>query len=202
MSHPPSVTVITPTWNRHDLLLNRCIPSVRWQTYQRFEHIVVSDGPDAVLRDALGNTPDVRYMELPEHAGDVLYGSQARRAAQAVTSGELIAHLDDDNAWRPLHLELLIARLEETGADFVYSQMKRYPFEDIVGSSPPRHGNIDTSLIVHRRELLSLADWTPHPLRQDPDWELVEKWMASGATWAFVPEITCDYYLKGAPCPE
>ena len=47
----PLVSVITPTWQRADLLVNRCIPSVQAQDYPVVEHIIVSDGPDQLLRD-------------------------------------------------------------------------------------------------------------------------------------------------------
>lgn len=50
---PPLVSVITPTWNRHDLLLTRCLPSVQAQDYPAVEHVIISDGPDEDLRDFL-----------------------------------------------------------------------------------------------------------------------------------------------------
>lgn len=194
----PFVSVITPTWNRHQLLLGRCIPSVSQQTYTNWEHIVVSDGPDFELARILDSPSSRRtYASMSWHDQNVLWGSRARIHGQGVALGEVIAHLDDDNAWRPEHLELLVAKLVATGADFVYSRMVRHPAGDEIGLPPPRYAQIDTSLIVHRRELLNLANWTPSPTRLDPDWELVEKWLAGGATWAFVPAITCDYYTNG-----
>ena len=27
------------------------------------------------------------------------------------------------------------------------------------------------------------------------DWDLVRRWLEAGATWAFVPEVTLDYYV-------
>jgi hypothetical protein len=45
----PQVTIVTPTWQRHDLLLNRAIPSVQAQGYPGVEHLVISDGPDPPL---------------------------------------------------------------------------------------------------------------------------------------------------------
>jgi hypothetical protein len=29
------------------------------------------------------------------------------------------------------------------------------------------------------------------------DWDLVSRWMAGGATWVHVPQVTCDYYFHG-----
>ena len=47
----PLVSVITPTWQRHALLLDRCIPSVAAQDYPNVDHVVVSDGPDPALAE-------------------------------------------------------------------------------------------------------------------------------------------------------
>ena len=60
----PTVSVITPTWQRHDLLLNRCVPSVAAQDHPAVEHVIVSDGPDPDLRGKLAGLPGVRFEEL------------------------------------------------------------------------------------------------------------------------------------------
>ncbi len=131
------VSVITPTWNRHDLLLNRCIPSVEAQTYPDIEHIIVSDGPD------------------PDLLGD---------------------------------------------RDFSYSQMLRHytnGHSDILGTLHPYYGGIDTSMVLHRRELLEKATWrVDYPVFGAPDWDLIDRWLQAGTTWSFVDEITVDYYMK------
>ena len=53
---------------------------------------------------------------------------------------------------------------------------------------------IDTSLIVHRRELLERGTWEQS--MPTIDWDLVERWLAAGATWSFVPHVTMDYYFS------
>jgi glycosyltransferase involved in cell wall biosynthesis len=171
---------------------------VNRQTYTNWEHIVISDGPDEELGRILNYDPIRVFDSMASHDPNVLWGNRARIHGQKLAIGAVIAHLDDDNAWRPEHLEVLVDKLIRTGADFVYSRMVRHPAGDEIGLPPPRYGQIDTSLIVHRRELLDLANWIPHPTRLDPDWELVERWLNAGATWAFVPQITVDYFTNGA----
>src|SRR5215467_7162311 len=129
-----SVSVITPTWQRRDLLLNRCMPSVVNQTIDRIvEHIIVSDGPDPDLAD-LG-----WFIELLEHdPHPANYGSMARNRGLELAVGDYIAYLDDDNAWRPNHLELLVGALEANPeADFAYSQLQTHPQGLVIGSEPP-----------------------------------------------------------------
>ncbi|MDQ2876669.1 MAG: glycosyltransferase family 2 protein [Actinomycetota bacterium] len=45
----PVVSILTPTWQRHETLFERCIPSVLAQAWPDIEHVIVSDGPDDAL---------------------------------------------------------------------------------------------------------------------------------------------------------
>jgi Glycosyl transferase family 2 len=187
----PSVSVVTPTWQRKFLLTRRCIPSVRAQSYAGpVRHVIVSDGPD----EALAGIPDVTF--LPAHVPAPGRGVLARRHGADLADGDLVAYLDDDNAWRQGHLDLLAAALDDTGAGFAYSRaLCTGPGGCwIVGEDPPSAGQVDTSLIVHRRELLDVASW--QPAEGPADWDLVSRWISAGVTWAHVPVITLDYFAR------
>ena len=187
----PRITVVTPTWQRQELLVNRCIPSVRAQQYPgEVEHIIVCDGPDPGLPALDG------LLMLTEHQTHGRRGLRARQYGARAASGDVLAYLDDDNAWRPQHLAALTRALLDSGADFAYSRALCHSdsLNYSIGTWPPVFAQIDTSVIVHRRELLDVADW-----RQSPgpsDWDLVSRWLTRGAKWAFVPEVTLDYYLR------
>lgn len=190
------VSVITPTWQRHDLLLNRCIPSVRAQTFPKIQHVVVSDGPDPDLD--LG--PSVVFDQLPDHPeGPTDYGSRARNRGLELASGDYIAYLDDDNAYRPDHVERLVAALDENpDADFAFSMLLTTTGH-LIGSPPPNYGAIDTSLIMHRAGVPQRLGWwpEPHELADDkhaPDWGVVKRWLDAGAKWVHVPFLTVDYW--------
>lgn len=192
----PGVSVITPTWQRNVLLLNRAVPSVRAQTYRgEIEHIIVSDGPDPALAAQLPG-----LHELPAHQPMRNRGLVPRLYGVVQARHDIIAYLDDDNAWRPEHLELLVRALVTTGASFAYSRALCHDRERAVrytiGTPVPELAQIDTSLIVHRRELLRTATW--NLCDRPADWDLVSRWMAGGASWVFVPDITLDYYLRPA----
>jgi hypothetical protein len=192
----PGVSVVTPTWKRNVLLLNRAIPSVRAQTYPgEIEHIIVSDGPDPPLAAQLPG-----LHELPAHQDMRNRGLIPRLYGVVQARHGIIAYLDDDNAWRPEHLELLVRALISSGADFAYSRALCHDRDrDVrytIGTPVPGLAQIDTSLIVHRRELLRVATW--NLCDRPADWDLVSRWMEAGASWAFVPDITLDYYLRPA----
>lgn len=190
------VAVITPTWGaaRHEVLLERCIPSVARQTFTDLEHLVVSDGPDPALSHLLTDS-GVRYAEVAEHVEPHSWGASARNLGLTFTGAEYIAYLDSDNAYRPQHLAHLVDALDRNPrADFAYSRMLMVATNVEVGGDPPSLGRIDSSLIVHRREAVEwYGDWPELPV-YSIDWELISSWLIKGASWAFVPEVTVDYY--------
>lgn len=204
------VSVITPTWQRHDVLISRCVPSVFQQNFAAVEHVVVSDGPDRDLEQLLATdlwrrprkTRPLVVDTLSKHLdGPIDYGSRARNRGLELASGQYVAYLDDDNAHRPWHLRNLVALLERTGADFAYSQMHVHwdGGDYTIGAEPPAYGQIDTSLLIHRAGIPQKYGMWPLPGeiagdKHAPDWGVVERWLQAGATWAHLPQVTVDYY--------
>ena len=194
----PLVTVVTPTWQRRETVLARCVPSVLAQDYPHVEHVVVSDGPDPELEALAADVASdrVRFEFLPEHDPAARWGHWARLRGIGLAKGDIIAYLDDDNAFRPDHLSAIVGKMLAEDADFGYSiglfQGRGQPYP--VGAAPPSYGQIDTSLIVHRRELLERGTWEQS--MPTIDWDLVERWLAAGARWSFVPHVTMDYYFS------
>jgi len=187
----PLVSVITATWQRHDLLLNRCIPSIAAQDYPGIiEHIVVSDGPDPQLAARL---PSI--IELPAHTPS-RFGHHARVKGIGVASGEFLAYLDDDDSWRPAHIRLLMEALQaDPQAGFAYSRTivhtARGPVR--IGDGPLAHGRITPgSGMLHRRDILATATWQDES--GAPDWDLVRRWAQAGIPYISVDAETVDYY--------
>ena len=190
----PLITVVTPTWDRHASLINRCIPSVQAQDYPDIEHIIVSDGPDNAL-EKLSWTfpPNVGYHWLPEHTPENgRWGTKARLYGIEQARGDYIAYLDDDDELYPGHVTALSELLQQSPeAGFSYSRIMIHEvYGDVVsGWDPPCWGQISTSSIMHRKEILEHGTW-----RDDGqgtiDWDIVERWMAAGVQWRFYPEVT------------
>ena len=165
----------------------------------------MSDGPDPVLREtspavsqACGSAVTRCGSRNSRSSPDAQWGHHARLHGIDLAKGEYIAYLDDDNSWHPDHVRLLVAALEETGADFAYPLMAVHGRgEYVIGADPPAEGHIDTSMIVHRRELLDVATWRWFPGIKTIDWDLVSRWVAGGASWVRVNAVTCDYYFHG-----
>jgi Glycosyl transferase family 2 len=205
----PLVSVITPTWRRGDLLMERCYPSVYGQTYLGVEHVIVSDGPDPGLRErfnALAKKPPVPlvaervrplwFLELAEHSPERHWGHLARLYGLTIAEGELITYCDDDDALRAEHCALLAqALIDDPGAGFAVSRMMtRGPTygQAVIGWGPLGCGNIGSPMIMHRREILEHGTWGP--ASSSEDWDMVERWLKAGIRCADVPEVTADVW--------
>jgi len=91
------VTVIIPTFNRAHLV-GRAVSSVLFQTYKRYEILVVDDGstdftPDVVLQ--FGSR--IKYLPLGSNLGI----SAARNAGIRMSTAPFVAFLDSDDYWLP-----------------------------------------------------------------------------------------------------
>lgn len=197
----PRVTVVTPTWQRHDLLLNRCIPSVQAQDYPSVEHLIISDGPDGALATRmitpwLHGWDRVWYRELPEHdTSELHYGHHARAYGCEIAQGAYITYCDDDDSLRPEHCRLLAAALDANPeAGFAVSMMVSHgPHgESVIGAGPLAAGNVGTPMIMHRRGILDVATWDHTSSFED--WELVWAWMQAGISHVRVDQETSDVW--------
>ncbi|HEY0283341.1 MAG TPA: glycosyltransferase family A protein [Rhizomicrobium sp.] len=100
-----AVSIITPTKNRLALLC-RTMDSVRQQSFQAWEHIVVDDGSDdgteeEVTRRAAAD-PRVRYIR---RTGAKSGANVCRNIGIRESRGDLIVFLDSDDLLRPKCLE-------------------------------------------------------------------------------------------------
>ncbi len=183
-----AVTVVIPTLASRRELLQRALDSVYAQSYRDFDIMVVPDGPTPVGWHY--TYPDdiiPKTLPLGRRWGGL--GERNRLVAGLLTQTDYIAYLDDDNWWTPDHLSSLMAAIDDK--DFAYTQVDWCGIR-IVGDGEPRTNHIDASAILHRTELLSVACWNPED-GYSSDGAIVERWIARGATFAFVPKVTVLY---------
>jgi glycosyltransferase involved in cell wall biosynthesis len=112
----PEISVILPTRLRPKLF-RRALESLLNQSYSDYEIIVVDDNPQD---SRLEKFPELADM-LSDKKVRVVVDPMPKNAARArnlglnAASGEWIAYLDDDDAYRPKKLELQLARAKQTG---------------------------------------------------------------------------------------
>ena len=112
------VSVIIAAYNVR-ALIGRALESVRNQTCQDWEIVVVddasTDGTPLLVHSLAEIDARIRLVCLERNQGPAV----ARNRGIAEARGEWVAVLDADDAWRPQRLERLLAVATETGANYV-----------------------------------------------------------------------------------
>lgn len=113
-----SVTVVIPYYNASDTL-SRALTSIYGQTVPVLEVVVVDDASNAeegfAAQKIAEHFPSVKYIRLDVNGGP----SIARNRGVSESLGEYIAFLDSDDYWLPSKLEVCLAKMDESGADFI-----------------------------------------------------------------------------------
>lgn len=113
-----SVTVVTATYNRADVL-QRAIRAVQDQSWAPLEHLVVDDGStdntSELLQELCREIPHLRYVRQKRQGAGV-----ARNQGIEAAAGSVIAFLDSDDIWLPRKLERQVRFMEDKEAVFTY----------------------------------------------------------------------------------
>lgn len=113
------VSVIIPAYNSGKFLMET-INSVRAQTYQNWETIIVddcsTDNTHSVVNKLMKDDSRIRYCRLEKHSG----AAEARNKALRMAQGRWIAFLDSDDLWLPEKLEHQLGFMKKYGYAFSY----------------------------------------------------------------------------------
>lgn len=190
------VSIILPTHNRAGMI-GRAIASVLRQTYPHWELIVVDDAStdDTALVASRFGDPRILYVALPVNCG---HPSRPRNIGWMLARGLYIAYIDDDNAWRPNHLERLVgacaAYPEAAGA---YGGRCNHAPDGTTENIVDPQRTIDTGDGLHRRDLIAFMPemWTEiNFTNEDIEfWSRLRERHPVGLVW--VPEVLSDYYI-------
>ena len=117
----PLVTVITPTTGAP--YLRQAIESVKNQTYDNIQHLVVVDGQQKG-RVIAREYPHIDLIDLPYPTGtDRFNGHRIYGASVYLAKGDLVCFLDEDNYFDPNHIESLVKVMEKPN-DWAFSLRK------------------------------------------------------------------------------
>jgi len=203
----PLVSIIIPAYNAEQTL-TETLESVRQQTFQSWEVIVVDDGSrDATVR--VGEQfarcePRVRVLQQPNGGASV-----ARNTGIAQARGVWLLFLDADDMILPDHLANLIATIEqhpEAGAAFTGWAYMTPDNRRMKGSPLPETGDLfagfaHTALFaIHaclvRRDIVLQAGAFDPSLRTCEDWDLWQRIARIGITWVRCEGETAIYRMR------
>jgi glycosyltransferase involved in cell wall biosynthesis len=203
------------TYNRSTTLVERCIASILEQTYGNWEAIIVGDActDDTAERVAAIHDPRVRFVNLPERGRYpeepwrrwCVAGSQAMNHGLELARGELITHLDDDDAYASRRLELLVRLSQHGKYDFVW-----HPFylesDDgqwrLITSDKLKRGFVTTSTIFYRSWFRAIP-WTmdAHWLLEPGDWNRIRRIKYMNASIGRHPDPLLRHFRESNQVP-
>ena len=126
----PLVSVIVPVYNIEDYI-GICIESIRRQTYQNLQIILVDDGStdqSSVICDAHASKDD-RIEVIHQKNGGLV---KARKRGLTAAKGTYIGFVDGDDYIEPQMYAALVREIDSGGADFVHSGYWKGDCEKIV----------------------------------------------------------------------
>jgi len=126
MTDKPQASLIVRTYNRPERLIE-CLQSIRKQTCQSFETVIVNDaGSDVehIIQDELGSLP-FQYICNKQNMGR----TAALNIGVEATQGAYICFLDDDDVIYPDHIKTLTDAVRNHKLPVVYSDVINVTFE-------------------------------------------------------------------------
>lgn len=207
----PKISVIIRTIGR-PYVLHEALSSLENQTYKNFEIIVVEDGQEISKEFIITAFPqlNIRYYCTGVHVGR----SKAGNVGLSHAKGNYLIFLDDDDAFFPDHLAVLVEALENANTKAAYSIAYEVPTETI--STNPYvykektqrvvfnypfnrmrllwRNYIPVQTILFHRDLYEQHGGFDENLELLEDWDL---WIRYAMTtdFTYVPKITSKYRI-------
>ena len=123
MTKQPLVSIIVPIYNAQDHIA-RCVESIRRQTYQNLEILLLNDGSKDVSLEVckMYANVDARIVLIDKANSGV---AATRNMGLREAKGKYLQFVDADDTIQPYATEMLVARAEESGADLVIAHYNR-----------------------------------------------------------------------------
>ena len=200
------VSVIVATYNRPELLTQRCIPSVLAQTHRNIDLHIIGDGAGPEVAAAMATVTDkrVRFTNRPRSAypdGELdawhISGSNAVNYGLDSAWGAYVCGLGDDDSYEPTFIEELLEATtrEKTGAAYCASKIIKP--DGSVGYLglvyPPQFAQQSGGEFLFRRNDLRL-DVNCWKRGAPNDWDYIERTLASGIKFAHVHKALYNYF--------
>ncbi|MGB3209239.1 MAG: glycosyltransferase family 2 protein [Desulforhopalus sp.] len=168
-SYQPLISVVVPIWNIPDILLRKCIDSVRHQSYPYWQLCLADDASSQphvkeIIEEYARIDNRIEWVSREENG----HICKASNSALELAKGEFIALLDHDDELSPHALQEVVKALnDKPDLDILYSDED---FIDIEGNRSNPHFKSDwnpellkahnyvTHLCVYRRSLIEKVD--------------------------------------------
>lgn len=202
----PRISVVMPVHDVDPALLTDAVDSVRAQVYERWELCLVDDasGNPGTARALAGlSHPGVRVKRLERNLGI----AGATNEGIGMATGEYVAFMDHDDRLAPEALAELAAEINESGADFIYTD-EDYIDRDGERSNPhfkPDFSpdlllshNYITHLVCVRRDLLERTGGLRSELDGAQDYDFVLRATEQAHSIRHIPKVLYHWRMSEA----
>ena len=208
------ITVITPTYKRHQYLKN-AVESVLVQTFSDFEYIIVDDNPadseerrltEKVVRSISDSR--IHYIQNEKNMG----GAAARNVGIFQAKGDYIAFLDDDDMYLPDRLEVQYKQMVEKDWDVSVMDGATYNFvsgekvaerhqklrngmtiDELIRSHMLYHISGTNTFMYKTSFLRSIGGFMDVPSCQE--YMLMQKTLDANPKFGYIPEIHIKNFM-------
>ena len=200
----PLVSLIIATFNRGKILVERTLPSIFNQTYQKFEVMIVGDHCIDNTPELLAQVSDprIRFYDLPKrgkYPDDptdrwFVQGVAPRNKGLSLARGKWLSWISDDDILLPNHFESLLRFAQNGNYEFVsasYTAEKngKKLIQD-ASDFNPRIGGMQTWMY---RSYLKCFNWNIHSWRKHwdrpCDYDLQFRMYREGVRMGFLNEV-------------
>lgn len=189
VSREPLVSICIATYNRADLLVDRCLRSVINQDYTNLEIIVVGDccTDHTAQRVSEIRDPRLTFVNLSERGRYpenpslrwMVAGTAPINHALGIARGDFITHLDDDDKCASDRIRRLVMFAQSRRADLVWHPFwHESPSGRWILNTAERlaHGSVTTSSILYHRWFTRIAwDLDAFRYREPADFNRLRK---------------------------
>lgn len=209
----PLVSVLIPTYDRVEELLERSLPSVFAQTHSNLEVLVVTDGSPPHVAEALATVDDPRlrcihlltrgpYPDDPEQTWHIK-GSPGANAGLLSARGAWISPFADDDVLRPHAIEQVLSHVRTHGLELCYGKFEWHQWDGSVrtlGDFPPRPaGQALQGALLHAGLTFIQHELSDAQLRVPNDWSMIDRMMRLGVRIGFIDEVLSEWHQGPHP---
>jgi glycosyltransferase involved in cell wall biosynthesis len=172
-----------PAYNSHGTI-RESVESALAQTVGELEVIVVDDGSDPPIADALSDVTDdrLRVLRHPLNRG----APAARNTALTAARSPFVSHLDSDDLWEPDYLEAVLPCFDDPEVGLTYTNAT------LIGHPEGREASIEVASVHPMDSFPKLAEQNPIPSTTATIRTDAVRGVGGYAEWLPTAE---DYYL-------